>query len=252
MMKWLTRSILFVWSGMIGLAAQEPAPGIKEMIPELGTSEQLIVVVSESWDACASELRRFERVEGKWQPFGEPMRANVGKSGMAWGIGVHGSFPLGGTMKREGDKRSPAGVFAFEEAFGAATAIDAGVVRFPYRQVTAASAGVDDPASKHYNRIVNEGSVEKDWTSAEVMLREDGTYRLGLVVKHNWKPYPGYGSCIFMHIWQGAEIGTSGCTALAPADLDAVVRWISAARSPLLVQLPRAEYEKLKPLWGLP
>jgi len=90
-------------------------------------------------------------------------------------------------------------------------------------------------------------------------------YKWGVVVEHNgtparvprWGPrpqptQPGAGSCIFLHIWRGPDAGTAGCTAMAePALLD-TIRWLDADKSPVLVQLPVAEYRRLKAVWTLP
>jgi L,D-peptidoglycan transpeptidase YkuD (ErfK/YbiS/YcfS/YnhG family) len=243
--------------GMVPVAAlsaeKEPEIGVNNFLPELRFNGQLIVVTTESWDAVFGELRRFERVNDQWKPVGTPMRANVGKKGMAWGIGLHGTFPKGAERKREGDKRAPAGVFAFGEGFGSAPREETGITKFGYQQMTSTFAGVDDPASMFYNMIVDaKGVITKDWKSAEEMLTTDGTYRLGAVIRHNWPPFAGYGSCIFLHIWKGEDVGTSGCTALAGADVETLLRWLDAEKNPLLVQLPRAEYEHRKAAWGLP
>lgn len=234
------------------LPAVEPSPKVRDDVPELRTSRQLIVVTTESWDAVFGELRRFERSSGQWHSVGMPMRANVGKKGMGWGIGLHGTFLEGGERKREGDKRAPAGVFSLDELFGSATAEEAGITKFSYRQMTTSFVGVDDSASKSYNRIVDSARVNRDWKSAEEMLSTDGTYRLGAVIRHNWEQLPDGGSCIFLHIWKGERIGTSGCTALAPSDVETVLRWLDITKKPLLVQLPSAEYDRRKQAWGLP
>ena len=84
------------------------------------------------------------------------------------------------------------------------------------------------------------------------MLRSDELYRWGIMVKHNWKPYPGYGSCIFIHLWRGPGQGTAGCTAMAPQNMKSLLHWLDVKKYPLLIQLPEAEYEKLKKSWRLP
>jgi D-alanyl-D-alanine dipeptidase len=85
------------------------------------------------------------------------------------------------------------------------------------------------------------------------MLRPDGLYRWGLVVDHNAEPViAGGGSCIFMHIWLGPDMGTTGCTAMAQEQLESVLARLDPARRPLLVQLPRPQYKKLKRHWKLP
>jgi L,D-peptidoglycan transpeptidase YkuD (ErfK/YbiS/YcfS/YnhG family) len=64
---------------------------------------------------------------------------------------------------------------------------------------------------------------------------------------------PGNGSCIFLHIWRGPGQGTAGCTAMPEQNLKEIIHWLNSKSSAaLLVQLPRPEYDRLKPLWNLP
>jgi L,D-peptidoglycan transpeptidase YkuD (ErfK/YbiS/YcfS/YnhG family) len=73
------------------------------------------------------------------------------------------------------------------------------------------------------------------------------------VVRYNASPVRrGRGSCIFLHIWRAAGSPTSGCTAMPAGDLETVVRWLDPARHPVVVQLPAAEYARLRGAWGLP
>jgi len=112
---------------------------------------------------------------------------------------------------------------------------------------------VDDTSSKYYNRLLDRSAVSPDWNSSEKMLRPDGLYRWGIFVAHNaTPPQPGGGSCIFMHIWMGPDVGTSGCTAMAQPQLESVLAWLDPALNPLLVQLPAPEYKKLRRRWKLP
>jgi len=78
-------------------------------------------------------------------------------------------------------------------------------------------------------------------------------YRWLIVVDYNRRdPRPGAGSCIFLHIWKSPDKGTAGCTAMPEEDLLTILRWLQNEKNPLLVQLPRAEYEKVWTNWGLP
>ena len=111
--------------------------------------------------------------------------------------------------------------------------------------------GIDDPKSRHYNRIVDGSAVEaKDWNSSERMRIEP--YRWGAVVGHNWKQVPGAGSCIFLHVWEGPGVATSGCTAMAEEDMLRLTLWLDRTKKPLLVQLPAEEYRRLRAAWKLP
>ena len=80
-------------------------------------ARQLVVVTTADWNVDHGTLRRFERDGGTWHAVGEPQPVLIGRSGSAWGIGLHPP-PSDGPVKREGDGRSPAGVFAIGEAFG--------------------------------------------------------------------------------------------------------------------------------------
>jgi uncharacterized protein YijF (DUF1287 family)/L,D-peptidoglycan transpeptidase YkuD (ErfK/YbiS/YcfS/YnhG family) len=221
-------------------------------IPMLAT--QLLLVVSESWADFAAKLQRYERAPGAaWKPVGAPIPAVLGHAGYGWGDGLHGSgAPAGraGPDKREGDGRSPAGVFALGTAYGYASGRDA-VLRMQYEQATAAHHCVDDPASQHYNRVVSSAKVAVDWRSAERMKRDDPGYELAIEVLHNRTPVTAaHGSCIFLHVWAGPQTPVLGCTAMAAEALREVARWLRP--NAVLVALPSVERRALQREWGLP
>ena len=229
----------------------ERLPALKERIPELSSRSQLILVLARDWNATKAKLYAFERDDaGDWKTAGIESDVVVGRKGMAWGIGLHGGYERSSVCKKEGDERVPAGAFELDEIFGVAKAPK---LRFPYRHITATTEAIDDPRSRFYNRFVDARKVgRKDWTSSEHMLRRDDLYRWGIVVRHNWKQRPGYGSCIFLHTWLGAGQGTSGCTAMPPSVLQKLIRWIDQAKRPVLVQLPLTNYRRLRSSWRLP
>lgn len=222
--------------------------------PIASTVTQLVVVTSVSFDAWRAELRRFERVPGGvWQSVGEPVSVVLGRSGYAWGDGVHGAgVPAGrsGPIKREGDGRSPAGVFALGNVHGYAAAAPAGM-SLPYGQASAALRCIDDPRAAEYNRIVEAGARGERWRSAERMRREDAVYELALDIEHNRSPVvPGHGSCIFAHVWVNAQTPVAGCTGMALGELRRVLTWLKPGA--LWVALPVAEYRALSACWKLP
>jgi D-alanyl-D-alanine dipeptidase len=231
--------------------AQEPSE-----TPVPSSSTQMILVLSQSDESPVGTLRRFERAgqgEG-WQAIGDPTPVTLGRSGLGLGLGLHdieaGSMP----RKREGDGKSPAGVFRLNSVFGFAPPGEAGDLGLPYVQVTDDLECVDDGDSDYYNRIVRRGAVPAvDWESSERMRAVGAAYETGIVVEHNWgNPEPGGGSCIFLHNWTGPEDTTSGCTALDPPELTAIAQWIESDCTPVLVQLTEAMYERYGHAWGLP
>jgi L,D-peptidoglycan transpeptidase YkuD (ErfK/YbiS/YcfS/YnhG family) len=167
------------------------------------------------------------------------------------GIGLHGTGLARDPRKQEGDGRAPAGVFRLNSCMGVFKAT--GSLHFPYRQMTATTEGVDDPRSRYYNRVVDRNLVDQmDWSSAEPMARSDESYQWIVIVEHNWKPYPGLGSCIFLHTWQSPRVPTTGCTAMSRDNLEFLIHWLNARKHPLLVQLPEAVYVSVQRSWQLP
>ena len=231
----------------------------------LAHSTQMIVVTTSDWSVVEGRLRRYERatVDEKWRPVGDPISIVVGRNGLGWGIGLiatddaqvrSGSDPV----KREGDGKSPAGVFALGTAFGYASDPLQGL-KVPYLNLTPSIECVDDPGSKHYNRIVDRSVVAPDWNSSEHMRDAGEAYRWGVVIDHNGTvtgdtnaPEPGGGSCVFLHIWHSHDEGTAGCTAMSQTELENLLTWLDPARKAVLVQLPQPAYERLINRWKLP
>ena len=219
------------------------------------SSRQLLLCLADDWQATHGRLQRFERSPaGGWAAVGSVLPVTLGRAGLAWGRGLHPAQE--GRTKREGDGRAPAGTFAITAVFGdgAADSLPVPAARLPYLGATRDLKCVDDPASAHYNRIVDQSAVAAvDWASSEDMLRADGRYAVGAVVAHNAAPpVAGCGSCVFLHVWQAPGVPTAGCTAMALADMNEIAGWLDGAAAPVLVQLPQAEYERLRAAWALP
>ena len=220
----------------------------------LAGKTQLVSVVTDGWDRFGATLQRYERsANGEWRPIGPAVEAVIGREGYAWGRGLHGEgAPAGaaGPLKREGDGRSPAGVFGIGPAYGyEASRPD---ISLPYFHASKELRCVDDPASVHYNQIVSESKAAVDWASAEEMLREDELYTLAIVVEHNTRPTVARaGSCIFLHLWKGPDEGMSGCTAVSMSALEELAIWLKPGEA-AIVALPRDEYEAFTERWALP
>lgn len=221
----------------------------------LWDSRQMLIVTTANWESIGGTMQRYERtVPGEeWTPTGAVIAVVVGRNGMAWGRGLHTTPTDASLLKKEGDGKSPAGVFSFSHAFGLALASDYSTIKIPYLQITAAIECVDDATSAYYNQIVDASATVCDWSSSEKMAQYPIEYRLGLVVQHNANPIAkGGGSCIFMHIWRGQDSCTSGCTAMSEENMNEIVRWIDATKKPLLIQLPQNELKRHAKEWGLP
>jgi L,D-peptidoglycan transpeptidase YkuD (ErfK/YbiS/YcfS/YnhG family) len=237
------------------LAACALRPDVAPEASRWRQATQLVLVTAADWNADHGLQRRYERGADGWHQIGQAQPVMLGRSGLAWGLGLHDSGHRG-PVKREGDGRSPAGVFAIGEAFGyapsAATSLD-------YAPMQASSYCVDVSGSPFYNRIVDAAVVGQAAVAqaTEPMRRDlhadgDQRYRLGFVIEHNRQAQPMGGSCIFAHLWKAPGVPTTGCTAMAPETMATVLAWLQPDRHPVFVLLPMAEYERLRAMWRLP
>lgn len=235
-----------------------PSPANHNSPGPLADALQAVVVTTGGWNETDGSLVRFARASrsSPWQPVGEPVPVVVGRTGLAWGVGFDGLAlaPDGESpRKREGDGKSPAGIFPIGQAFGFAPADSMAWMRLPYLPLGSGTECVDDTASVHYNQVVERTAVAGvDWRSSERM-RQIGQYRLGAIIAYNASPpAKGRGSCIFLHVWAGPRSTTSGCTALDERALRELVAWLDPRSAPVLVQVPAAAYAKQRGDWNLP
>ncbi len=217
-------------------------------------STQCLVGTADGWNSSTVTLRLYQKSGGTWKPVTEPWQGRLGKNGLIWGKGIH-PVPAGVATKREGDNRSPAGVFTIGGAWGYAPTIPKHP-SLPYRQVTARDLWVEDPASPDYNRnVILPHDPATPWEKKQQMKQTDPVHSLKLFIAHNAPPkvIPNEGSSIFFHIWrrEGAA-PTAGCTTMEKSKLQWLVSQIDPTKRPLYVLLPKMEYEKFRAAWKLP
>lgn len=216
--------------------------------------QQLVLVTTPDWDSSQGTLRTFVRTKEGWKEAHAAVPVVIGRAGAAWGVGLHPPQP--GPRKREGDGRSPAGVFAIGTAFGYA---DSASTALPYAPMDANDWCIDVSTSPLYNRIVDATEVGVDAIagSTEPMRRDlhvdgDQRYKFGFVIEHNPAGEPDAGSCIFAHVWKSADMPTAGCTAMTASAMRELLSWLRPDADPVFVLLPLAEYARLRNIWSLP
>ncbi len=219
--------------------------------------QQLVVVRTADWNAVVGTLETYQwnATRKQWESALPALPIVVGQKGLAWGWGLHDPALQQLPLKREGDRKAPAGVFRIETAYAYERDANMAACLMPVTVVKKSTLCVDDATSKYYNQIIGRDTIARqDWQSAEQMRRPDVLYKYGLVVGYNTGPatQTGKGSCIFMHIWSGADKGTMGCTAMTEANLLRLMQWLNPKKQPVLVQAPRDAYQKLAERYGLP
>lgn len=207
----------------------------------LMSATRLIIVTTETMDTAGATLEAYERASPSdaWTRRGAPQPAVVGKAGLAWGHTFHSLVHATEPIKQEGDKRTPAGFFELGSAFGFEPASNAGHLKLSEGQHVC----VDEPASPHYSQIVSR-QVAGEGTSGEEMWRIPA-YKRGIVIDYPTSGSAKAGSCIFLHIWDGAGQGTSGCVAAPEARIAELQGWAGTGSAAIAI-LPASARERFK------
>lgn len=224
-----------------------------------GNCTQAIIGITDSWNSSHVTLTLAEKnAAGKWQRVLGPFPGRLGRNGTAWGMGIH-KTPAG-NRKKEGDGRSPAGIFAL----GGLWVTNATPVQhdpaIPYVKVGPSDLWVTDPACpKLHNRHVRlNHPASTPWELKEQMRQTDYPHSIKMLVHHNTvesvgSPIVGAGSSIFFHIWRrDGAAPTAGCTSMQEENLRAVIARLRARKNPVYILLPRSEYARYREAWELP
>ncbi|MEM8800221.1 MAG: L,D-transpeptidase family protein [Pseudomonadota bacterium] len=106
------------------------------------------------------------------------------------------------SQKREGDNKTPLGVFAFRKLYLRTDRWPPAGLAVPFQALDPADGWCDDPADPNYNCFVRHPYS----ASAERLWREDGLYDVVISIGYNDAPVvPGHGSAIFIHIAREME-----------------------------------------------
>lgn len=246
---------IFIWAPVLFILSIQMQAQIntdKNSGDYIRQSTQLILVESNDWDDTVANLSIYKRENNAadWEMIDSGVRVTIGRKGMSPGDGLiqYGS----GIKKKEGDGKTPSGIFKLKFVFGYEEPIETRFIKMPYLMSNDQIECVDDPASAYYNQIIYRELVdEPDWKSSEEMRRKDHLYKWGIAIDYNtYSPKTGIGSCIFMHLWRDRNTATSGCTAMDEKSMLALLNWLDPKDNPIIIQCIEAESDKIKSLAG--
>ena len=117
--------------------------------------------------------------------------------------------------KREGDKKTPKGIFDIENLYYRKDRIDRPDTKLKCIQIKKSMGWCNDNNyPKMYNKLIKSPNEAKH----EKLFRTDNKYDLLIPIKYNFNnPIPGLGSCIFLHLTNNYK-PTAGCIALKRND----------------------------------
>lgn len=113
--------------------------------------------------------------------------------------------------KREGDAKTPIGLWALRPGFFRAGRLPRCKSGLPLVPLSPAMGWCEAPASGQYNRMVRLPFRDV----SEGMWRADNAYNIVIPTGHNERPrVKGLGSAIFFHLLREGADGTAGCIAV--------------------------------------
>lgn len=176
---------------------------------------QLICVIGNGGADCTVSFH-IKDENGKWiQQFS--IDGDCGSKGITYN-------------KKEGDSKTPAGLYSFTTAFGIKS--DPGA-QLSYRQVTEYDYWIDDVDSPYYNTWVNSLEIPGDYES-EHLIDHAPQYNYAININYNSKNTPGLGSAIFLHGYNGKG-KTTGCIAIAEKYVKELVRKVDSSTKILIL-----------------
>ncbi|WP_226529264.1 L,D-transpeptidase family protein [Metabacillus niabensis] len=209
-----------VVAGRIGYIKRSNATfesGFDQYLQSKGVnSKQVIVVESNSTKSKVAKLSVYEKTGDTWS---RTLSSNAV-------LGKNGST----SKKREGDGKTPIGLFPLRTAFG--TSSKPTNVTYPYKKTTSNDYWVDDTSSADYNKWVTyKGNPASKWMSYEKLAIP--LYKYAVAIGYNDDPIvKGKGSAIFLHVWRSSTSPTLGCVAIPESNLVKVLKELNSDKNP--------------------
>jgi len=221
----ITKLYLLVPTFLSLLVSCLPATHVTDIKPiidslKISESSQALVVTNDHPSSSIVNIYALGKKDNKWEKVGDVIDGVIGKNGFA-----------NPDEKREGDGKSPSGIFPLRMAFGYDKFIR---TKLPYRQTLPDDLWIDDVNATDYNRWVKKDDTKA--VSYEKMKRDDNLYKYGIVIEYNTDPViKGHGSAIFLHVWGGKNISTEGCVAVSEENIVRILDWLDPQALPLII-----------------
>jgi L,D-peptidoglycan transpeptidase YkuD (ErfK/YbiS/YcfS/YnhG family) len=193
---------------------------------EMNNSSQFITVITPNFDSTKGILTAYEKLNGQWKIKYSNIECVIGRNGLSYD-------------KKEGDGKTPIGVFTIGQAFGR---LPNPGTQMDYRQTNSNDYWVDDATSNYYNTW-QVGPSSGRWNSAE-RLYYVKSYDYAAVVNYNEERIPYNGSAIFMHVFKENKKTTSGCISIEKEDLVKLLKWLKPDSNAKILICPDSEIDK--------
>jgi len=188
------------------------------MLPDSIT--QLLVVFNETPAQNSAILVALEKKDKNWTEIYGPIPVGIGRNGFA-----------SPGAKREGDQKSPTGLFRLGQLFCYDKEVN---TKMPFTQTTNEDKWIDDPNSPDYNHHIRGTTLAK---SFENLKLSDNEYKYCMNIEYNMHPtVKGMGSAIFLHLSEGVSPNpSSGCVVLVEKDMEWLLNWMNPKLKPSIL-----------------
>lgn len=170
----------------------------------LHRATRLVIITVPDMGSTKATMHTFERktpADAGWLRSGPPEEAAVGAAGIGWSPTYLGWAKKDEAVKREGDKKTPAGIFRLGPTFG----LGAEKIKDHLQLQPGRNFCVEDPASLMYGKIVSPTLMRGVKVSEDMATVP--AYKRGLVVNYPALRGAKAGSCVFVHVWDRESIG---------------------------------------------
>ena len=201
-------TFIFVLVSSAFAAEKMPAPKWVGGLKAAQDAKQLVIVAGTK--GSNANFSFYEKdSDGEWNEI-ISCRAYIGKKG--WG------------KIREGDMKTPCGVFTFTEAFGILP--DPGCM-MGYTQADETHYWVSDSESERYNTMVSTEDYDSfSRKDSEHITDYDSAYKYALNISYNIEGTPGKGSAIFLHCHTKNKY-TRGCVSIPEDDMRTILQRVN-------------------------
>lgn len=131
--------------------------------------------------------------------------------------------------KKEGDKKSPKGLFTLDQSFGI---LKNPGTKMPYIKVNSKYYWCSDSKSKYYNTLIRSDKT-KHKCKGEHLYKYKGYYDYAVSIGYNKDQVPGKGSAIFLHC--SKKKATGGCIAIEKKYLKKILKSLNPERQPMIL-----------------
>jgi L,D-peptidoglycan transpeptidase YkuD (ErfK/YbiS/YcfS/YnhG family) len=226
--------LLTISSSLMGqttlLTKQQAMEILKVHAQELKGVDQLILSVTDGPGATGASLYAFEKKGKDWTLISGPIKAVVGKMGMA-AVGE----------KVEADGKTPTGLFELGRLFSYEQKVD---TKLPHQKVDGEDKWIDDANSAQYNTYVRGATTA---TSFEHLLLKSIDYKYCMVIEYNTKPVvKGKGSAIFFHLADEKFTPTAGCVAIKEEEMVDILKWMRPDAKRFILMGMKVDLERRK------